>query len=206
MPVEIEVSFRMPSALVKERLSNDANVVAARMREPKRIDMMAEYYDSPTHELRQNKSTLRRRVENGVPCVTFKKAAHAEGRLFVRNTWECRADEVSAAIVPLMDMGAPPELLEVARKSGFVPRGRFKYTRQNVPLMLPSGTSLEMDFDEGVINADGKQSELNEVLFKLLYGDLAELESFVFALEEKYGLERELSGKYDRALRLIRSR
>jgi inorganic triphosphatase YgiF len=72
--------------------------------------------------------------------------------------------------------------------------------------MLEDGTSAEMNFDEGVIRAYGKHSEFSDVSFKLLFGQPSGLENFVLALEEKYDLVRGLSGKYERTLRLIRSR
>lgn len=206
MPIETEVNIPLPSQLVKERLSRDTAVVSSQMGDYTRLDMVAQYYDSPAHELMELKSTLRRRVENGVPYVTFKQAAESAGRLLTRMTWECAEDDVSAAIGTLTDMGAPRELLEIAERAGFLPRGVFEYTRQSVPLMLADGTSVEMNFDEGVIRAAEKQSDFMDVSFKLLFGRPSGLESFVLILEEKYGLVRGMSGKYERALRLIRSR
>lgn len=204
MPIEIEIGFKMPSALAQERLLKD--IAAARLREPKTIAMTAEYYDTPAHALRARSATLRRRIEDGEPFVSLKVAAQNGGRILERNMWECSSSEVSAAMGTLMDMGAPQELLNLASAEGFVAYGRYEYTRSSSLLLIDDETSIEVNFDEGVILSEDKQTEFSEVLFKLLFGSKETLEDYVFALEGKHGLTRVLSSKYERVLQMIRSR
>lgn len=205
MSIEIEIGFKLTGALVKERLMNDIAPASVK-RGTKTIAMTAEYYDTPAHSLRENGATLRRRLEDGKPFVSLKVAAHSGGLILERNTWECPCPEVSTALGTLMDMGAPKEIIDVLSSEGFVAYGRFEYTRRSVLLFIDNETSVEVNFDEGVILSEEKQSEFSEVLFKLLFGSKETLEEYVFALEKKHELVRVLSSKYERVLRLIRSR
>ena len=204
MPIEIEAGFRIPGATVKERLLGD--ITSAKIYERKAYAMTAEYYDTPAQALGKIGTTLRRRVENGEPFISVKAAAPNGGRMLTRYYWECAESEISAALGTLVDMGAPRELLELAGSEGFVTRGRYEYTRDSILLRIDDETSAAVNFDEGVIISGNKRRDFSEVLFKLLFGGRAKLEEFVFAFEEKYGLTRELSGKYARALRLLRTR
>lgn len=207
MPLETEVRFRIPTELIHTRLLTDPLVTQVKMREFKDISMVAEYYDSPGHALQGMKATLRHRLENGISHVSFKMSVPSgSARLLSREKWECEADDVSLAIGILRDMGAPAQLSEVARNEGFLARGRFDYVRRSVPLMLPESTVVELNVDRGSLSSDGKQESMLEVVLKLLYGDPAHLEEFAQALEQKYELPRELSSKYERVLRLLRSR
>jgi inorganic triphosphatase YgiF len=206
MPIEIEIGFKVPDKLARERLINDVKASAARVCERKTFTMAAEYYDTPGQALRNIGVTLRRRIENGEPYISVKAAVPNPGRILSRNLWECEGFEISAAIGTLVDMGAPRELLELAGSEGYVTRGRYEYKRESLPILIDDETSAEVNFDEGVIIAENKQTDFSEVLFTLLFGDQATLEEFAFSFEEKYGLTRELSSKYERALRLIRTR
>ena len=206
MPIEIEIGFKIPGASIKERLLNDVTVLAAKTYERRSFTMAAEYYDTPSQALSKIGVTLRRRMENSEPFISVKAVVPNGRRILVRNTWECPGFEISAAIGTLVDMGAPRELLELAGSEGYVTRGRYEYTRESIPILIDDETSAKVNFDEGVILTENKQKDFSEVLFTLLFGDRDKLEEFAFSFEEKYGLTRELSSKYDRALRLIRSR
>lgn len=205
MPIEIEIGFKLTSTLVKERLINDV-AAAAKSRGAKTIAMTAEYYDTLAHSLSAKGATLRRRLEDDEPFVSLKVAAHSGGLILERDTWECPCPEVSTALGTLMDMGAPKEIIDALSSEGFVAYGRYEYTRNSYLLFLDDETSVEVNFDEGVILSEEKQAEFSEVLFKLLFGSKETLEEYVFALEKKHELVRVLSSKYERVLRLIRSR
>ncbi|GHV32515.1 hypothetical protein FACS18949_03660 [Clostridia bacterium] len=212
MPLEVEVRFRIPAPRTRDKILEDPGVTALMMRDFRATEMSAEYYDSPTHALKTLRSTLRRRLEDGKPHVSFKTASSDDGNLLARQKWQCSADEISVAIGILMDMGAPEFLGEHARSEGYIARGRFWYTRRGAPLMLPPAetsddrTAIELAVDEGELNTDGKHEPMLEVVLKLLYGDPAALVAFAEALEKKHGLTRELCSKYERVLRLLRSR
>ncbi|GHV07569.1 hypothetical protein FACS1894217_08640 [Clostridia bacterium] len=206
MPLEVEVRFRIPNTLVRDKLVNSAEVNTLAMRDFRAVEMCAEYYDSPKHSLKAHHSTLRRRLEGGRPQVSFKSSTEGREHLLAREKWQCDADEISVAIGILMDMGAPEYLGEYARAEGYLARGRFEYTRRGVPLMFSDGTVVELDVDEGRVLADGKRENMLEVVLKLLYGDPAVLVEFARTIEVTYELTREMCSKYERALRLVRSR
>jgi inorganic triphosphatase YgiF len=206
MPIEIEISYKMKNPLIKERLISDITTLAFRTCERYIVVMSAEYYDTPSQALSKIGITLRRRLENGKSFVSVKTNLPGSGRILSRSVWECEDSEIGTAIGTLADMGAPRELLELASSEGYVTRGRYEYTRNSLSVLIDDETSAAVIFDEGVILADNKQKDFSEVLFKLLFGDQTKLEEFAVLFEEKYELTRELSGKYDRALRLVRSR
>ncbi len=207
MSLEIEVRFRIPTKLVQDRLLSDDLVQKTKMRDFVSFQMAAEYYDSPNQALQKERVTLRRRFENGVPHVSLKQAIDINcGRLLARQKWQCPADDVSIAIPALLDMGAPPLLETIASTAGFLSFGHFSYERLGVPLLLEHNTAVEFDIDDGVIVAGGKQEPMQEIVLKLLYGQVEPMDAFAAMLEEKYDLTRELSSKYERALRLLRSR
>ncbi|MCL1820066.1 MAG: CYTH domain-containing protein [Oscillospiraceae bacterium] len=203
MPIEIEISYKLPDATTKKRLLADQTIADSRIGDPRTIAMTAEYYDTPAHAMREKNTTLRKHTEDGESFVSVRAGNPGDN---ARTVWECPGSDISSAIRTLTDMGAPRELLEAAAQEGFIARGRFEFTRFRETLMLDGDTSVEVNLDEGKILSENKSAEFREVLIKLLFGDKTVMEEFAAVLEHKYLLLKEISSKYERILRLIRTR
>lgn len=208
MPVEFEIKLRIPEARLTEKLMNDPRVLETQKEEFRAVRMESFYYDTPTHELNGLKWALRIRRENGVSVATLKTndaPVQVEG-MFSRLEWQCPAETLEEAIPKLMEQGAPDRLAEIAARSAFVERCLVSFVRQAALLEFAGGTMAEMAIDSGVIEAEGKSETFLELELELLVGDPAPLTAIAAQWEEQYGLTNEHASKYERALRLIRSR
>lgn len=203
MPIEVEIKLRLPDKRAAERVLDDSRVRACRMAPFSDTQMKALYFDTPEGALSARKWSLRLRRENGVSVAVCKTMGTQESGFFSRSEWQAPAETLEEAIPLLISEGAPPELAEF---TGYLPRCEMDFVRTSAHLRLPGGSIVELAVDCGFLRAGDKTEPLFELELELITGtpeSMVELSGF---LEEKYGLLRELSSKYARALRLIRSR
>ncbi len=207
MALEVESKQRIPDLRTAERLMA-APIIQSCLQEDWQTKRMASsYYDTPTHALNQRRWALRLRQE-GETTVAALKMSRQDGvaGLAARDEWQCPAGDIRSAIPRLVRMGAPADLLTLTQDSELVERCRIEFLRTTGILELPGGTIVEMDVDNGHILIEDRQEAFIELEMEVLFGDPAEVADLARRLAEEYGLVTEHAGKYERALRLLRSR
>lgn len=207
MSLEVESKQRVPDAHTADRLMADPTVTA-HLQEPFRVlAMSSSYFDTPTHDLNRLKWALRLRRE-GDRTVAALKAGRAGGPdgLAMRDEWQCEAASIEAAIDRLIARGAPKTLADIAARAPLTELCRIEFVRRSGILELPGGAVVDMSVDTGSIFAQEKSEDFIELELELLFGDPAEVLALSEAWAAAYGLEREHLSKYERALRLLRSR
>ncbi len=204
MPLELESKLRIPSQHVMEQVMVDPYIADFAQEAFSAIDMEASYYDTPTHDLHARSWALRLRRENGLSVATLKTPiSGGPAGLFLREEWFTPADTLEEAIDRLLAQGGPEELR--AWSPLLTERCRLTYRRHRTVLSL-SDTMIEVDFDSGQMEADTKTELFFEVECELLFGDSAPLLVLLNDWIKRYNLTADLTSKYERALRLIRSR
>lgn len=208
MAIEAEIKLLIPDARTAERLTADPLVLSA-LREPfHETDMDAVYYDTPSWELSKQKWALRLRRENGVPVVTVKAPSGKSpgGGIFCRDEWQTKAETAEEGAVRLVGMGAPAKLGEIVKNGPLEEVCRIRFTRRSAVLHLPEGVRVDMAVDSGSVEAGEKTEPLLELELELLFGDAESMIRLATELISRYSLQKEYISKYERALRLIRSR
>lgn len=208
MALEAEIKLRIPQERVADRLLEDARVRAALKTPFESAHLDAVYYDMPDGALSKRRLSLRMRKENGVSVVCVKGPGRSDAGegVFCREEWQAKADTIEQAVPMLIEAGAPGELQTLIDPKRMEERCRISFNRRSAILYLPDGVRADMAVDKGVIIAGGKEQPLLEMELELLFGDMQAVIDFAQALKKDYSLEREYVSKYERALRLIRSR
>lgn len=166
------------------------------------MNMCAEYYDTPAHMFNEQKQTFRIRNENDVCIATFKSTENQEGSLFTREEYSCSESDPYKAAEALVAAGAPESLLSA---DNLINRCRVVFTRERV-FLRAEDTISELALDAGTIFAEDKKEEFAELEIELISGPSAPIVELAARLQARYDLKPELYSKYDRALRLLRSR
>ena len=208
MAIETEIKLRIGDTLLPEKLCGDPRVQEY-LRAPFRpIQMNSIYYDTADGEVSRRRWALRLRSEDGVNVATMKTGGtrSQDGSLFSRNEWQTEAPSFQEAIPQLIKLGAPEELREIVARSPLEERCRVSFVRHSSVLWLPDGVRVDMCVDLGEIQADGKTEPISELELELLFGPIEPVLELARYLTETYGLQNEHVSKYERALRLIRSR
>lgn len=203
MPIEVEIKLRLPDGRIARKIMDDEKISDCRMTPFTVIEMRSAYYDTPAGELSARKWALRVRLENGVPVAAFKTDGKQDAGFFTRGEWQVPAASLEEAIPALVSAGAPREL---SLLGPFEQVCCVEFTRNAAHLRLEDGSVAELAVDIGRLIADEKSAPLCELELELLAGQPDAMTAMAGWLESRYDLTREVSSKYDRALRLVRSR
>lgn len=208
MAVETEIKLTIPDRRFIERIMSDELVTQYLKTSFAETEMLSRYYDTPSGALNERKWALRLRDEGGRSVAALKATGtlQADSGLYLRNEWEWPAQTIESGIEGLMAQGAPPELAGLTSGGNLVERCRLRFTRTSGLLYMPGGVRVDLAIDCGEIEAGEKREGLLELELELLFGGREALLELSGALREKHGLSVQLLSKYERALRLIRSR
>ena len=185
---EFELKYRADAAALE--------AIRARFGEFQTISMETVYYDTPDGSLGRLHWTLRRRYENGVSVCTVKTPASNGGR----GEWEICFPEITAAVAPLVELGAPEALLSLAAQ-GLEPVCGARFTRLAAQISVEN-TLVELALDRGTLTGGGRELPFAEVEVELKSGREADAVGFARSLAETFSLVPEPKSKVQRALEL----
>lgn len=207
MPTELEMKLQIPDDSTAEKIFADKMVTDHLSSEIKSTQMKSFYYDTPTNTLSKLRWSLRLRNEGDISVLSLKTSSvGVSGDLFSRNEWQCLSNSVESGIENLVEQGAPREILDIVSQSSLVERCHIEFVRRSATLKLPDGVLVELAIDKGTIFAGEKRAPLYELELELLFGDPDALLPLSEQFKNKYRLEKDILSKYEKALRLIRSR
>lgn len=208
MAIETEIKLRLSDGFLPEKLYTDPQILSYLKAPFRPTQMRSVYYDTADGEAVRRHWALRLRQEDGVSVATMKTAGtrSQDGGLFSRDEWQTEAPTFEAAVPALLKLGAPAELQEVLSRSPLEERCQIRFVRHSAVLSLPDGVRVDCCIDQGEIQAGGKSEPISELELELLFGPLEPLMALSTYLINTYGLQNEYVSKYERALRLIRSR
>ena len=191
MGIEFELKY---GAQVQAQLA----IQAAYPGQYRTYEMETTYFDTPDGRLSERHVTLRRRMENDRSVCTVKTPVSGYGR----GEWECDCEQIDDAIVQMVELGAPRELLLLTAE-GVVPVCGAKFTRQALELSH-DGAELELALDRGILLGGGREVPLCEVEVELKSGEPEKAVAFADALAKEFGLQPEKKSKFRRALALAK--
>ena len=191
MGIEFELKYGATPALLS-RLRQDISG------QEQAYAMHTTYYDTPTGQFSARRCTLRCRLENGSPICTLKTPAEGFGR----REWEVACARVEDAIEMLCKLGAPKEILSLARE-GLVPICGARFTRIAKTVAL-DGCVVELALDEGELYGADRKRPFWEVEVELKDGSSERCVAYAKTLAQTYGLVSEHKSKFQRALALYR--
>lgn len=174
-PTEIELKFEVdPEALA--RLKADPRL-APGLGAPR--ELLSTYFDTDRRDLRKAGFTLRVRHDEGRRTQTVK--SDLDGGLISRGEWEREigAEGEGLDMAHAMDTPLRPLLGDGGLMGELKPLFATRVRRQ-VGTLDQDGSEIEVAFDEGEIEGDGRRSALSEVELELKQGQPASL----FALAE----------------------
>ncbi len=174
--------------------AEDQDILKGRYPHLAPITMQTTYYDSPDGKLGELHWTLRRRMENGRSVCTLKTPAG----LLARGEWEVACGDIREAIGPLVEAGAPRQLLLLAA-NGLVESCGAKFTRL-AGLIELDGATVELALDQGILTGGGRELPFREVEVELKEGS----EEAAAAFGASLGLQPEYRSKVARARTLLK--
>jgi inorganic triphosphatase YgiF len=159
------------------------------------ISMETTYYDTPDRLLGSQKTTLRRRMENGEAVCTVK-TPEKDG---ARGEWDCRCEDIHQAIPELCKLGGPSILDSLGSELEEVCGARF--TRR-CTLIITEEFTAELALDRGVLLGAGQEAPLCEVELELKDGDREAMLLYARFLAARFSLSPQHKSKFRRALEL----
>ncbi len=162
------------------------------------IQMVTTYFDTPAGDLSERHVTLRLRKENDI-CVCTMKTPLPDGS---RGEWECQAEDLVHGIQKILSLGAPEYLCRMAQ-GGVVAVCGAKFTRLATEIATRDGLA-ELAIDSGVLLGGGKELPLCEVELEHKSGSDSATMELAAILATRFGLERETSSKFRRAMALAK--
>ncbi len=191
MGIEFELKYRanrQQQAAIRQAFAGEEEI----------YQMHTTYYDTPAGSFSARKCTLRRRMENQRSVCTLKTPGGGHGR----REWEVECDSIEEAIEKLCKLGAPEDVLSLA-KEGLLPICGARFTR--IAKTLTCGQSvLELALDEGFLTGGDRQTPLCEVEVELKEGTQEDCLAFARQIAENFGLQPESGSKFRRALALYK--
>jgi triphosphatase len=156
--------------------------------------METTYYDTAHRDLGSKAMTLRCRLENGEAVCTVK-TPEIDG---TRGEWDCRCDDIHAALPELCKLGAPDFLLTLGQLE-VVCGARF--TRKAATIVTEDFTA-ELALDSGVLLGGGREIPLCEAELELKSGSKDAMIVYAQVLAHRLGLVPERKSKFRRAAEL----
>ena len=189
MGIEFELKFRATT----EKLAAIRRDVAG---QEQTFSMETTYFDTPDRALSARFLTLRCRKENGQSVCTLKTPEGERGR----GEYEVLSESVQAALPELCKLCGLQEL-ESLTAGGVAPVCGARFTRIAKTLTQEDCT-VELALDEGILFGNGREQPLCEVEVELKSGSREGAYAYAMALAMTYGLQREFTSKFRRALAL----
>ncbi len=185
---EYELKYRADAAVI--------SAIGAKYGSFTPIEMETTYYDTQDLKLAFHHWMLRRRLENGVSVVTFKRPLEDGSRA----EWEVQCPSLMQGILELCRSGAPAELIRITA-GGVVPVCGARFTRLAATLEIPECT-VEVALDQGVFTGGRGEQPFAEVEVELKDGIEIAAVAFAENLAREFGLEQEPKSKAQRAFAL----
>ena len=189
MGIEFELKFRA----TPETLGEIRRGVAG---QEQIFTMETTYYDTPDRALSKRYLTLRCRKENGQSVCTLKTPEGERGR----GEYEVFCDDIHQALPELCKLSEIPELPDLLAE-GIAPICGARFTRI-AKTLAQEDCVVELALDEGILFGNGQEEPLCEVEVELKSGSREGAYAYAMALAGLFGLEREFTSKFRRALAL----
>lgn len=160
------------------------------------------YYDTDDRLLRSWRCGLRIRSQNGQREQTIKCGGQAVAGLHQRPEYTTAVNgewpELAAFPASLWPAGTDLAQLQAALR----PQFRTDFRRQAWRISPSAGTEIELAYDRGVIEANGRQAPLNELELEVVSGDPSTLFALARSLLSLGGLRLGSQSKAQRGYRL----
>lgn len=160
------------------------------------------YYDTAEHSLAELGYSLRVR-HDGKTYVQTLKFAPPEEKSFSRREWENPLHDSSPDLSRLPAPAIVPLTARLGAKD-LVPIFSTSVTRKAIPVSF-KGSEFELDFDQGMISAAGRERTLSEIEIELENGEAARLYELALELLELAPLRWSTASKFERGYALARA-
>ena len=202
-----EVVYRIPNEHSADDILADRTLIVQSQEDWRTDCFDAQFYDNAAHFFRLNHWELYLRRDGAAPMAIISvPSSDSLPGLSRRNIWQAPAGDIFDSIPRLVGLGAPASLLSLAKQEDLLPRFRIDCRRSWSILELPAGVIARLTLSRGLLSSGEKQEPYIELGIELLFGAPEAAVELGSRLASDFGLSPEHSGKYERALRLIRSR
>lgn len=196
--MEIEFKLRLPPTAIAALLADPLLVSTPSTR--KRLDNI--YFDTPTFDLAQAKTSLRLRKDGRRWLQTVKSGGSATAGLHQRHELEFPVARQALDWAPLA--GTPFAKQLAPFQSTVAAQFRTRFDRQLWLLRGPTGAEIELAIDQGHILAGQQQQALCEVELELKSGPVDDLFTTALALSARHPLVLDNRSKAQRGNALAR--
>ena len=162
------------------------------------VRMKATYYDTPERALKALGFSFRERLEGERVVYCLKGPRRGNSRF----EEETRADGLNAAAEELCKReGLPPQAAAVLLSENLVPVFRTDFVRKRRNALY-GGSLIEISFDKGEVEREGKRAAISELELELKRGEESDLTALSDYICGKYGFKVSRGTKASRAERM----
>ena len=163
--------------------------------------MSAEYFDTDDFDLSKEKMTLRRRIEGDRTVCAVKSPVKSKDGVFFRKETEVESENIADALKAFAsESGENAAAAERIFTENLKVKVKMEFLRKYAEVR-EGDTLLELSFDEGYMEKDGKRGPVSEMEIELKSGSVEDFEKAVKRLEE-LALPLGKDSKYKRAMAL----
>jgi triphosphatase len=163
------------------------------------LQLTSIYFDTGEQLLHRHGLSLRVR-SSGDDHIQTVKFVPKDGDLLARNEWEVPVESMAPDIARLRDQGISP-LFDTLAEDALVPIFKTQVKRSFSTIEW-HGAAIEVAFDEGAIQAGGKQAPISEIELELKSGCIAVLFELGLRLMDLAPLRLGVLSKYQRGFAL----
>lgn len=197
---EIELKLQVMDAAIWPALCQTMQELAGG-RQPEKLKLAANYFDTAGNDLAKEKVAYRVRRENEVWVATIKSGGGDQGGLHQRMEWNVEVKSGAADLSVFARTAINKALLARLAKKQLFPVVQTTFVRLAFVLSF-EGSIIEAALDQGTITAGGKQVPILEVELELKEGSPAHLLALGARLAQQYPLVPERKSKFLRGLLL----
>ncbi len=172
----------------------------------KTIQMRGIYYDTPEHQLRQHKTSLRVRLENDSWVQTVKTIKKTESGLHQRGEWETDVPSDSVVFDKLPKSAKKSVFSDPQLWERLQPLFETRFERHTWQLIDADDNHIEICLDQGMVKTVMHSEPISEVELELKAGDPLSLYRIALLLQKTLPLRSENTSKAARGYQLHQTR
>lgn len=200
---EIEYKWQwnnnVPSEILKVLNSNIL------LLEKKKIEIIADYYDSNDYILKKNKMALRKRKENGKEKCYLKISYNTSEEYYTRKEYVLETNNIYDLIDYVVLNEKNKNLLEILKNSKFWHICQISFDRECYILKVEKENDfciVELCYDNGFFKKNFKNTFFKEIELEYIEGNKKLFHDFASYFKQKYNLKTEKLSKIARAMKI----
>lgn len=173
--------------------------------EKKKIEIIADYYDSNDYILKKNKMALRKRKENGKEKCYLKISHNISKEYYTRKEYVLETNNIYDMIDYVILNEKDKKILEILKNNKFEHICQILFDRKCYILKVEKEKNfciIELCYDNGIFKKNSKNDYFKEIELEYIEGNDKLFHEFASHFKQEYNLEPEKLSKIARAMKI----